>query len=388
MKKTSIDQQWLVFGHFGGHNTGDEAMLMGLLKACPLELRERLVVVYMGEISSALGKINVNYIPPKLVPIFIQFIRCKGIILGGGTHFHDDYATIRYIRHFRYMARFVLLTIAAKLLGKRAVWISQGFGPFLRWPSRWLVRLGLAFCDFVTVREKTSKQEIDCWISSNKIELSFDLAALLLSDDHLSSKLNRSLRSEGKQVLGISVTSAEKSKTGGATLGSTFWDRFEHALESIFISNPTLQVRIFVIRGGERESDTEISKNVFIRLTQIDPERVELVPYDSNPENTYIEINGCNAFIATRFHSGVLAYLAGCDLLFIAYHRKLIDLAMEIGLDRKAWMSMTSSASENLIQTRIQELLNNPKSSYQPTLPIKDAVARAHKNIEVLNKYG
>jgi polysaccharide pyruvyl transferase WcaK-like protein len=380
-------KKWLIFGHFGGHNTGDEAMLLGMLNACAPEVREKLVIVYKGEAPQALQKYNVIYIPPKMRTVLSQFWNCRGIVVGGGTHFHDDYTSIRYARHFQYMLRFVLLTIAAKVCGKRAVWISQGFGPFFRWPSRWILRIGLAFCDFVTVREITSKKEIENWIPSNKMELSFDLAALLLSENDILNSARQVQNAKKGQVLGISVTSTENSKTGGPSLGDVFWDRFLNAIRSIFQSDPTLQLRIFVIRGGERESDIGLSNHLFESLALVDPGRIELIPYNPDPTATLKKIGECDAFIATRFHSGVLAYLAGCNLLFVAYHRKLIDLAREIGLVENAWMSMSPEMSESLIQTRIQDLLDDPSPRYQPTLLVQEAVKRSRKNVEVLFRY-
>jgi polysaccharide pyruvyl transferase WcaK-like protein len=234
----------------------------------------------------------------------------------------------------------------------------------------------------------TSKKEIENWIPSKRMELSFDLAALLLLNENFQNKARQVKNAENGRVLGISVTSIEKSKTGETSFGDVFWDRFLNAIKSILQSDPVLQLRVFVIRGGKRESDIELSTRLFENLALVDPERVQLIPYNPNPTETMKKIGECDAFIATRFHSGVLSYLAGCNLLFVAYHRKLVDLAREIGLTDKAWMSMTPDMSESLIQTRIQELLHDPCPLYQPTLPVQEAVKRSLKNIEVLYRYG
>jgi polysaccharide pyruvyl transferase WcaK-like protein len=144
-------------------------------------------------------------------------------------------------------------------------------------------------------------------------------------------------------------------------------------------------VRLFVIRGGQREDDFAATARLYRALTAIDPARVEIVPYLDDPRLTLHKLRECGAFIATRFHAGVLAYLAGCRLLLLAYHRKLSDLAHEIGLAAQACVPVAPDITETLLVERIEGLLSED-AGYQPTLPVNTATARARRSIALLER--
>ena len=114
----------LVIGHYGGCNTGDEAMLTALLRAVGPELRRRATIVMKnGHGENLRPYYGADTVPPGLLPVLRALRRSDALVLGGGTHFHDDYTTWRYLRHFRYMLRIASLSMLAKLLGQRVYWL-------------------------------------------------------------------------------------------------------------------------------------------------------------------------------------------------------------------------------------------------------------------------
>src|SRR5262249_55203195 len=141
-----------------------------------------------------------------------------------------------------------------------------------------------------------------------------------------------------------------------------------------------------IIRGGTRDDDKALTCYLYQKLAAVDATRVEIVPYDTNPTHTLQKIAECEAFIASRFHSGMLAYLSGCHLLFLAYHRKVEDLAREIGLSPQACISLCDTVSDEEFATKISELLSGAEA-YRPTLPVSEATKRAQMNFDILGKY-
>lgn len=375
---------WLILGHYGGHNTGDEAMLTGLVTACTPALRNRLLVVSKdAALPAVIARLGVQAIPATWRPVLHAFLHSYGLVLAGGSHFQDDYSGMRYVRHYRYMARFVILSILARLLGKRVIWLSMGFGPFFRSPTRLITRLGLRFCQHVTVREATSAQGIQPWIAPDRMTHAFDLAGLLAA---LPAPPSRTAHPPPTITLGVSVLSVQSTHTGGPQVDQLFWQRLAAALSWVLAQQPHVRIRIFIIRGGQREDDVALSALLYRTLVETAAARVELIPHCPDPTLTLHKMRECQAFIATRFHAGVLSYLAGCRLAFLVYHRKLADLAQEIGLGERACIALTAQTTDDTLRERISELLAGA-APYQPTLPIATAIARARLNIEVLQKY-
>ena len=380
------EPKWLVLGHYGGHNTGDDAMLMGLTVTGGPRFWKRMVVVTKdGVLPPYLANTGVRAVRATPGAVISELLRAQGIVVGGGTHFHDDYAGWRYLRHTRYLLWFVGAALLAKVLRKRVLWLSVGFGPFFRAPTKWLTQVGLRLCDHVTVRDSQSYHDVAPWIASTRLELTFDLAALL-ADCEGGRQEKLSHQEKIAHLLGISVTSVQNSKTGGPVVDAVFWDRFSESLATLLVHRQEVRVRLFIIRGGTHDDDAALTDRVYAKLASVDAARVEVLPYNANPTSTLQKISECQAFIATRFHSGILAYLSRCHLLFLAYHRKVLDLAKEIGLSMHACIELRDSVAESELLIKITELLAGDPP-YHPTLPVSEAWRRARLNLEVLDKY-
>jgi polysaccharide pyruvyl transferase WcaK-like protein len=345
---------------------------------------ERFVVVAKdGQIPPYISGLGIKCVSANLWPVLNELCRTDGIILGGGTHFHDDYNGWRYVRHLRIMLLIVALSLMSKLLRKRVLWLSMGFGPFLHPLTRWITRLGVGLCDHITVRDSNSEQEILPWTSNDKISLAFDLAALSIEESSIPTVCTLT---RNDKILGVSVTSVRASKTGGAIVDYVFWNKFGAALTEVFNQHPELKVCIFVIRGGEREDDNDLSTQLYEKLSQTDSTRVELVHFSQDPRKTFQKIAECGKFIGTRLHSGILAYLAGCDLLLLSYHKKVEDFAKEIGLSCDACIKLTPDILQLTVFEKIDALINR-HDWHRPDLSLTEAVARSRLSIDVLNIY-
>lgn len=370
----------LIIGHYGGCNTGDEAMLAGLLRALHSGLRSQAAVVVKNKsVSDQFLNSGITVCPANTFSVVRGLLKSDNLILGGGTHFHDDYTTMRYVRHFAYMLRLASLSILAKMLRQKVIWLGMGFGPFYRSTTRWVTRMGLKYCDFVTVRDSASLEEVAGWIPSDKLEVTFDLAALLA--DGVSGRIRKARNNEQRcKTLGISVTQVRKCLTCGPKVDALIWARLASALNRIIDRNPELRLKVIVLRGGHREDDQAVSAEVHRIVERSHPGRCDLVPYNPEPLITLRRISECDAFIATRFHAGVLAYVAGCRLLFLEYHRKVRDLAREIGLDDEACISLSEDVNEDSLAGKLGSLIEG-HNTFRATLPVREAFDRALLNI-------
>ena len=112
-------------------------------------------------------------------------------------------------------------------------------------------------------------------------------------------------------------------------------------------------------------------------------DRVTLVPYSSDREALFREFRTSWAACVMRYHAGMLAYLAGCRLLLLPYHRKLTDLGQELGLPDSACPSLQRLTAERL--ARLLSDLMNSDQEFVPKLPVSVAKDMALKNFAFLN---
>jgi polysaccharide pyruvyl transferase WcaK-like protein len=361
-------------------------MLTGLMLSCKDTTERFVIAAKQNAMPPRVAKMGVKTIESRLLPILWELWACHGLILGGGTHFHDDYAWRRNLRHSVYMLRIVLICLSAKLLGKKVLWLGMGFGPFVYLLTRWITQSGFMQCDFVTTRDAASIQEIQGWGSAidKKLTRGFDLAACCLEDNDCAFLISE--KYPRRNILGISVTSVRSTRTGGTQTDDCFWENFCIALSEVLAQTPDLTVRIFVIRGGTREGDGPLSLTIYQRLKDVDPLRVELVEYNPDPIQTLLAVAECRAFVATRFHAAVLAYLARCDLLIIPYHRKLNDLLEEIQLSSQACLMLDKNVTSNVIADKLRDLVGGLET-FVPRLPVEKALKRAQVHAQTVMRF-
>lgn len=368
---------WLIIGHYGGKNTGDEAMLKGLLYEAKHILGKVVIVTKDASVPvEPPPGVEVYAVRPTIRLILSNLRRAHAVILGGGTHFQDDYKGLRYLRHLRYMFRIIGVSFVAKLIGKKVYWLGMGFGPFYRRLTRWVTKLGVWCCDGITVRDKASEKELLAIVGRHRnYLLTFDLAALLveIKDPNLVKRQDN--------LIGISITSIQKALTGGVSVERKFLECLQSSIVKLLKEKP-LRLRVFVFRGGDRESDEKLSYEFYQNLLS-EGVAVELFPYDNNPLNTFEKVAECKYFIATRYHSAVFGYLAGCKLLFLAYHRKVADLADEIGLSRDAVIEIGAGVSEDSLYLSLKRLTTDSKL-HEAKLPVNKAVQLAKLNFSIL----
>lgn len=366
-------QHVLIVGHYGGSNTGDEAMLMSLLSVLP---RSTKISVVMKD--SSLGQPateRVGAIRLRATSILRAVTAANMVLLGGGTHFHDDYRGRRLARHYLYMTKYLGVFAVAKLLRKKVYCVGMGFGPFKYRVTKMLSRLTLAFADGISVRDQASLDEAVALGAGHKTVRAFDLAALMTPSTAYSGSTDR-------QYLAVSVTDIPGIE-GNFVSGEKIIGMLAKSLQALLQLRPEVHVKVIVVRGGKREGDLEISERLVSALSKYSA-RVKLVPYTPDPMAVLNEFRTSLAACVMRYHAGMFAYLAGCRLLLLPYHRKLADLGREIGLAESACPTLAKLDGDTLA-SQLSDLMKPESSNFNPTLPVSTARALAMKNATFWN---
>lgn len=369
--------KWLLIGHYGAGNTGDEAMCRALIASSPPELRARLVLVAKtgtGDRGTA-GRLTLR--PATLAR---ALSKVDGVILGGGTHFHDEYVGRTYVAHLGSMLRHVLVYALTRLLGGRVVWVGVGVGPLLRVPARMLFRAAASTCSLIAVRDRASLDRCRTLLSERRMRVvrpTFDLAALLPAP-------SREERSSGELVLGVSVMNLAGFRGFGPEAAAAAGDNLAAGLRTALAESDSLHIRIFIIGQSRREDDREASSRLHRTLERAAPGRVRLVEHDPDPERTLARFADCDAVLATRYHSLLFGYLAGCRLAALAYNAKVADLSAELGLGPGAVIQPKDAVDRRAVGATLHGLLAGDEA-FTPTLPLEAARVSARRNIELLN---
>lgn len=368
-------RQVFISGYYGWGNTGDDAMLYVLLQELPKSYPETnfAVLSHVPVVIPASVKDKVRFVRPAVIPALREIIKSQIFIIGGGTHIHD-YG--RDIRNIKILSRLLIIVTFAKISGNKVYLIGNGVGPVA---TKWGKALTRAIChmaDNITVRDEASYHVLETLslARANKVSLSFDLAALLVRPQETHS--GGAKESVGKKILGICVTSVFEIYYGDKERDLSLINKIARALNQWLKVMPQLQVYLFVFKDGPRDSDVHITELLKERLKPA--QRVKLIPYNPDPIQTLAQVAQCSAFVGTKYHSCLFAYLSKIPLLVINYHPKCRALATEIGLPKHAVVSL-AEVLNGQVGERLKNLLEHPED-FQAELPTGLARERAKRN--------
>lgn len=382
MNESIVETRLLIIGHYGGANTGDEAMLLGLLRGVRAAGWPADIVVAAKESFAPewVQEFGATVIPLAPVAIMRALAQTDLVVFGGGTNFHDDYRGRRYLRHLIAMGRLLGVFTLARLLGCKVAWLSVGLGPFFRSPTRWLARAASRTAQILVARDRNSEMLAGKWLPRRRVRYAFDLAGLVPLEPNSSEDSNLAGK---RRVLGVSVKLVAETQSVGPE-GDDFQSLLALTLQDLLREDPELEVKVFPFRGGEVESDIAPSRWLVAELEKVAPARVRLVPYRVDPRAMLNEIAGCTHFIATRYHAAVLAYLAGCRFVVVPYHLKVTEFLKVIGAGEDRIIPYDATGEE--LRRRLSRLLTEAASSPETSGKLTPAAAAgdAVRNIEFL----
>lgn len=362
-----------IIGHYGGDNFGDEFMLEALVEY--LDTIETIGKIFIVSKKSSYGIRKVSYVSPGVLSVLKVFFKTKVLILGGGTHFHDDYHKKRLKRHYLYLTKILVITLLYRLSFKKVYYLGVGYSPLSSSKIKKYAKLSVLLANQITVRDKISLQNLNHLskkVHSSRLHLMFDLASLHKEVERTKTKKDT--------VVGISLTSFRYSSN---TNNDALWNNHIIPQIGFIYRNTQISVRIFVFRGGSRESDISLSKKLQEHLYEIDPSRVRVYGYMDDTEKFVNPLAQCEYFIATRYHSAVIAYLVGCKMLIIPYHQKLIDVVDMIDLDMHAVMDLQKPES---FSSKLNELLSNDERYIPRISPLKNRSLTLEVMNNIFNK--
>jgi len=370
-------KRFLIVGYYGWKNTGDDAMLYGILSELQrLYPTTRIAVVTVAPIEipkSKNGKNLVYFVKPSPYTVFWELCKSSTLILGGGSHF-EDFGSKR-IRPLKNTLRILTLIIFAKLLKKKVCLLGIGISPVSSVLIKWMLKLIFHLADFISVRDKVSLEFLKLLREDRKALLAFDPSALIMPFPYSHPNKETS-----DITLGISVLPAFKIYYGAEKIDLFLVDCIARELNSWAAENPYLKVLLFVFKGKSKDDDVSLTMQLQKKLYAT--QRVKFVPYEPNPRKRLQQVSQCDYFIAMRFHSSMFAYLNRIPLLMIDYHPKCRALAEYIGLPKNAIVSPSEilSGKFGMLLKHFREYPNE----FLASLPVEIAKQKARLGLNSL----
>jgi len=371
-------RRFLIFGHYGYENVGDDAMLYALLQELNgIHPQAEFTVVSRVPVTIPFStKDKVRFVRMNPVSILRELMRSPVFIVGGGSHI-NDYG--RFIVRAKVLLTFSILLAVARVFSNKVYLIGNGIGPIQTIWGRILGKTVCRLANYITVRDKASYEIVEEFGLAKKVTLAFDLAVLISPEyQNTGSDFSRSTQ----RILGISVTPVFEIYHNMKGKDSRLIDAIADAINQELDKNEYLEVWVFIFKGGPYNSGYAISDMLQNHLRP--SERVKLVPYNPNPRQILSKISQCHAFVGMHYHSCLFAYISNVPLLVIDYHPKCRELAHEVGLPEHAVMSLDEILGGSFGE-RLKNLLESPKDSLA-TLPQALAMDRSRLATNILKE--
>lgn len=306
---------YVLFGYLGGRNLGDDAMLEGFLHTADSDA-EFIILCRETAAVSLISNRRVVLQKASLSSALKAMLRADGVIRVGGTSFHDEYVGAAARGMVSKYVRLAGLFLFPRLLGKRVAAIGIGAGRIDKASTRLLARIAMGACQVIVARDHESTVALRRLTNPRKVIEGVDLALLMP---------RASAAEDARPVLGVSVLDLSPYLEGD--VGPRFWaDLVDHWIER----HDPAEIRIFSFKDNENESDMPVARALAEHISGRGL-ATKIMTHRDGLRAVRDAIGGCSLFLASRYHSAVLAAAANVPIVIVPYNEKLRMFAADIG---------------------------------------------------------
>lgn len=331
--------RWVFIGYIGAGNVGDDLMAERFLAQLdPASLSNAVFLGRSSERPGFLRGVPIGYARASLKAAVRNLIGATGLVLVGGTNFHDAVSDRDWPAFRR-----KLLTLAAAMglcraLGGRVVHLAIGVGPLRRRDAQRVAALALRLGSAVIVRDRQSFEVCRSLGIRNVCEAR-DLAFLEAEPAGPGC-------GETTGILGIAPTTLANLPDIPDGIDGLFWKHMADRIGAAVVARSVTKVRIFAFNVSEGLSDDQklcLELDAALRERGVE---TDVVVYDDVPATILRSMQECTVFMAFRYHSAITAALLGKKLILVPYHRKVEDLVEQLVLDRADVLNAKQSSIE------------------------------------------
>ena len=305
----SVQTRIVISGYYGCGNTGDEAVLAGILESFRQTVGEEKTsfTVLSAKPEETLKQHGVAAAPRMDRSARLKALESADLFLSGGGSLLQDTTSLRSLVYYLWVVR------EAYRKQVPVVYYAQGIGPLNRGVSRFLTRIVTNRASLVTVRDSDSAELLKkIGVNRPKIEVTADPAFVLRSeaDDRIDALQYAAGIKKGEKLIGIAV----RNWSG---VPKTFWR------ESVqLISAETGCTPLFL--PMQPPGDLELSEFAANGLGHV-------IQDPFTPAEAIGLLARCDALIAMRLHALIFGAVAGVPVIGASYDPKVESLMKILG---------------------------------------------------------
>jgi len=304
--------EFLVSGYYGDHNSGDEAILAGMIKAIrELDPEARFTVISKTAANTravhGVAAVSRN----DFKHTWSAAAQADLIISGGGSLLQDVTSTKSLLYYLGIMSM-------GKIQGKPVMMYAQGVGPIIRATSRAMLPLVVGNLDAITLRDQESAHTLEqLGVRSVRCEVTADSAlALGPADPERGAAL---LRAQGvaldRPVLGVSVRTWRTDRPWEPELARAL-DRLAAEIGA--------QVAFIPMQIHRDVQAAEVVASLMQHPAAV-------VRGDFTYADVHAMIARCDLLVGMRYHALVFAAMNGVPLVGLSYDPKNDSFLRMIG---------------------------------------------------------
>lgn len=296
-----------ISGYYGCGNTGDEAVLAGIVETFRrLGLDAGITVLSGNPADTTARRPGVDSVHRFALSSVLRALRRADLVISGGGSLLQDVTSARSIHYYLFVLR------AAQALRRKTMVYAQGVGPLVRPSSRRAVAAVLNRTDLVTVRDIESADLLrSIGVERPPVHVTADPAFVLEPDTAAADRVLAGLRLSDRPTVGVSLRP-----------WSAAGDWPAEAAAGVRLGCEEIGARVLVI-PMQPESDrgmwAEIREGEAVIAGPMDPCAVRGV------------IGRCDLMIGMRLHSLIFAAGEGVPFIPIVYDPKVSALASAAG---------------------------------------------------------
>lgn len=297
-----MSKRIVISGYYGYGNTGDEAVLAGILATFKqIGLDVQVTVLSADPERTMVEHPGVESVHRYHIGSLIRVIRKADLVISGGGSLLQDVTSTRSIRYYLFILQL------AQFLKKKTAIYAQGIGPLYNSKIRAAVARTLNKTDLISVRDVNSKTLLES-IGVNRvpIHIAADPSFVVEADIDTADKILTESGLNAKELIGVSLRPWPKPDT---------W--LERAAEGIRQASKELDANFVFIPMQESE-DTDICASVGIGTVIHGAGGVRAVKGI---------ISRCSLVVGMRLHSLIFAASENVPFVPIVYDPKVSAFA-------------------------------------------------------------
>lgn len=317
-----------LFGYYGMHNCGDNALMLAAawgakkyLEADKLCFNSptTLSIPYIGKYPAMLPE--QQCIPGQnRFSQYLAALQSKSIIFGGGSIFHCS-RDINLARHLMKLSK-----------GPHRA-LGVGLGPFKDINAENSCREFLKQCDYVGVRDQESLDIAMALAPDSNVELTFDLAPLLLDIPGVTGSILPARR----KGIGVALCPHERL-SGDDTTERLRLENLAADLAEVYYATGE-PIFLIDLNGHKTYGDKQVHRE----LQQYIPSNIPvfLIDYQSNPLHVLVRLSRLKVMVGMRLHACILSMLCKTPVIALNYHSKCVAWCKQAGVPEEYRFEVT-----------------------------------------------